>query len=166
MRVRLTWSEMTTGAFFGVRRLVLAFYNERANTKGQDEDKLWQTQCEGACAEMALAKALDRYWSPVGEMFAGDVGRDEVRCTALPHGSLIIHKPDADDRPFYLVVGSYGRFEVKGWMLGADGKRREWWRDDVRNPAYFVPQRALQPFAGVLAREQDPRVVPFARRSR
>jgi hypothetical protein len=111
----------------------------------------WDIHIEGAGAEMALAKYLGIYWVPAqmtpqghaGDA-AADVGPFEVRQTARANGSLILHKTDFADRAYVLVTGTMPTYNLQGWLYAADGWREEWWRSDVREPAYFVPQDQLR----------------------
>ncbi len=109
----------------------------------------WGADIEGVGAEMAVAKALDRFWSPNNRPDKADIGeRLGVRYTAYPNGHLILHPNDEDGHIFVLVVGAMPEYEVVGHVLGQDGKREEWWREGER-PAFFVPQGNLT--AGVPA---------------
>jgi len=46
---------------------------------------------------------------------------------------------------FWLLCGTNGKYSIKGWILGAEGKRKEYWSDPTGKdrPAFFVPQSAL-----------------------
>ena len=103
-----------------------------------------------AAAEWLVAYILDREWLSDGEVPDGASGEDvdggiSVRWTERRGGSLIIH-PD-DPAPYsVLVVGdTLDALLVPGYIPTELGKARRWWRDDVRHPAYFVPQSALYP---------------------
>lgn len=148
MSVELSWSETRLAALAGVDRHLRALHLGRKPRYGQvSAERCWQDNIDGTLGEWVVAKALDRFW-PGGAPeldTEGDIGDLQVRATARRDGCLIIHRGDLDDAPFVLVVGTPPTFDLPGWIKGRDGKRKEWWRKDVRNPAYFVPQSALRP---------------------
>lgn len=113
------------------------------------EPQGWTEAVEGACGEMALAKLLGVFWSgAVGNLDAADVGHLQVRTTALPKGSLILHPTDADDEIFILMIGTAPAFQAVGWCFGREGKQQRFWHDPTGKGrwAFFVPQRLLRPF--------------------
>lgn len=139
------------GAFAGVGREINALKNRRPSAHGNSERKAWSQHIDGALAEMAVAKLLDRYWcNPIVDRSLrelSDVSTDvQVRSTANPVGSLILHPHDLDDARFYLVITSptpSPRFLIVGWIAARDGKQQRFWRTDRPNPAYFIPQEVL-----------------------
>jgi hypothetical protein len=84
-----------------------------------------------------------------------DVGRFEVRSTRHHDGRLPVHHEDPDDWPFALVYiytepPNPWRFGMAGYLeCAADGKRQEYWRTDVRYPAFFVPRHSLRSWRDV-----------------
>jgi len=149
--VVLTPREFATAAGVGMARFV------ESSERGHDHASTYQRgylermaqEVVGACGEMALCKAVGRFWSPsVGTFHAlADMGSNvEVRSTARADGCLIVRDNDADDRWFYLVTGEPPTMTVRGSILGRAAKRPEW----ERNPhghrrAWFVPAAALRP---------------------
>ncbi len=149
MNVVLSWSEVLFAAHVGVARRVNALRNNRKAAYGCTDDDAWDKDIEGACGEIAVAKALGIYWNgSIGDL-AVDVGPYQVRTTGLEHGCLMLHKKDEDDKQFILVTGRAPRMRIVGWIFAGDGKRDEWWKDPTRKgrPAWFVPQAALKDFA-------------------
>lgn len=146
IEVRLSWAELRSAAVIGVERHVRAMARQRVARYDQPAN-VWHDDIVGALGELVVAKATGRYPSLFdGALdYGGDVGRYEVRTTEHDHGCLIVHPHDADRSPFVLVRGTPPVFRVIGWMLGGEAKRDEWWRTDVRHPAYFVPATALSP---------------------
>lgn len=110
----------------------------------------------GATGEMAVAKAVNAYWSGVAGCGAPDVGTClQVRAVDHPRKRLIVHRDDADDHPFVLVASAGPfRYDVRGFILGCDAKRAAWLSDPQRTsrPAYFVPLDALQPLDALVQR--------------
>ena len=102
----------------------------------------------GACAEMAVSKALGFPWTPSVNTFhhIADVGKEiEVRGTTRIDGSLIVRDNDPDHRFYFLVVGEPPNLEVVGYIQGSKAKQEQW----LRNPnghreSWFVPQNELQ----------------------
>lgn len=104
---------------------------------------------DGALAELAVAKALNVYWSGVrADPFdlPGDCGHLQVRSTRHRSGKLIVHPTDPDECAFVLVIASPpSQFLLAGWAYAADAKSDRWWADPTGNGrhVYFVPQSAL-----------------------
>lgn len=100
----------------------------------------------GAIGEYVVARTLGIFWSGPGTLRASDVGRHiQVRTRSRHDYELIVHPNDEDDAPFVLVTGQGLDYVVHGWIMGRDGKQREWWNDPARGrPAYFVPHTALR----------------------
>ena len=104
---------------------------------------------EGALAEMAVAKAMNRYWdASVNTYKAPDVGKDQVRHTHKPDGKLIIRPGDKDHEVFWLVVGISPEFTVCGWMTARDAKVDKYAFNENYGgapPCWMVPQEDLIP---------------------
>lgn len=146
IRVSLTDYELRLAAHAGVERQLEALRLGRQDNHGF-AGAGWDLHIEGACAEVAVAKATGRYWDAVvrrPEDLAGDVGRGlQVRSTRRSNGCLIIHPTDPDEAAFVLVVAAPPAFNIIGWIRGREAKRDEWWREDTGRPAFFVPQGGL-----------------------
>ena len=103
----------------------------------------------GACGELAVAKAINRYWAPSVNTFHNkpDIEPNiEVRSTARAENCLIVRDNDPEDRYYFLVIGEPPTFQILGYMKGSDAKRDEWRRNPHgHRPAWFVPQEALTP---------------------
>jgi hypothetical protein len=114
-----------------------------------------------AVAEWFVAETLHRRWLSAesegpDDPDAGDVeGGIQVRWTPLGHGSLIVHDDDKDHLVGALVVNPQWPLRIAGWFPIHLAKRACWWRDDVREPAYFVPQELLHGIDGLAARGVD-----------
>ncbi len=152
MKVKLTYSEMYVGAMVGILRQIRDLQSGKIGGSGgrnkpADAPDWWQVHIEGALKEQALAQYTGCNWTAVGDQYGNDVGPHEVRSTDLDHGCLLLHDSDADDTPYWLVVGQHGEYRIVGWIWGRDGKRDEYWQDKSgqNRPAYFVPQAALHP---------------------
>lgn len=146
MRVTLEWFEVMLAATVGVRRQLEALRRGRPDCHGFDGATGWQVHIEGACGEMAFAKATGRYWSGSVNTFkiGGDVGAIQVRTRSREDYDLIVRDDDRDEDIFVLVIGQAPTYRVVGWIRGMDGKRACWRQRYGNRPvAYFIPQHAL-----------------------
>jgi hypothetical protein len=148
----MTWDEVKLYATVGIERRISGLKENRQNTYNMKAGDEWKNDIEGAGGEMAVAKALGLYWSgALGVLRAPDLSgyarRIEVRTTAVPTGHLLLHPRDPDNAICILVVGSTPRFELKGWILGKDGKLKVYEKElNPGRPAFCVPQEALRRF--------------------
>lgn len=138
-------------AYIGSHRRLRAVFRGRQHRHGRADGDEWEPDVQAAAAEMAAAKALDRFWSdgpdPDPE---GDVGSNapkiHVRHTALDDGRLILRPDDPDEGPFVLVTGSVPAFRVVGWITGGEGRAAGTTFDgNGRPPCVMVPQSSLRP---------------------
>ena len=148
-RVTLTESELRLAVEVGVQRRMLALRIARKDRGTFLYGDYWGADIEGACGEMVIAKLFGIYWSgDFGNIKADDVGRLQVRTTGHSDGHLLLHEWDKDDRPYILVTGSAPTFKVVGWIMAADGKRQEWWKNPSgKKASFWVPQAALRPMS-------------------
>jgi hypothetical protein len=145
--VVLSWPEAMLAISVGVRRRVECLRKGIGDKYGFNGDP-WQTNIEGACGEMALAKFLGVYWDgSVNNFFGDDLPSGIQVRTRRDHGhGLLVREADNDDRPYVLLTGELPQYRVHGWMMGRDAKQRQWLHSyGGRTPAYFVPQSALHP---------------------
>lgn len=113
-----------------------------------------QRDIEGALSELAVSRALnlswDGKWLPIDiwdnwKHEGNDVGKLEIRSTALATGRLILHPSDKDNSPYVLVLShSNPTFKMVGWIYGKEGKQDKYWRDNVPRPCYMVRQEDLK----------------------
>jgi len=143
--VTLTYSERIIAANAGVLRQVENLKKNRQSFYGAGKDNDWQLHIEGCLGEFALAKYLNCFWGGKGAFRESDVDKYEVRTRSKDNYELILHPDDPDNSYFWLVCGRNGVYKIKGYILGSEGKRKEYWKDPVGDrPAYFVPQAALK----------------------
>lgn len=147
LAVHLTNREMAMAAECGIMRNIASIIDGRENGHGLDEvDGGWSKHVEGACGEVAVAKALGRFWSPTVNVFnAADIGRMiGVRTRSRHDYDLNIRRNDKPDHAYVLVTGLAPSFVVRGYIIGADARRDEWLQAYGGRPAaWFVPQAAL-----------------------
>lgn len=151
MQVDFTPDELRMWAHRGVDRRCSAIEKKRKGAHGFNRTDFWELDVEGLLAEAAVAKGLGIYYAPVTgalDTALGDVLPGiQVRSTKYKNGSLLIHKTDADDDKFLLVTGAQGSYDVRGWIVGSEGKRQEYWKLYKERGAFWVPQSALNPLS-------------------
>ena len=147
--VTLTAPENYIAAQIGVMRNVASHQRNLPRTNRDAEannDHQWETDINGALAEIAVAKAYGVYWDPsvnVGK--AADVGIIQVRSNTRKNGHLIVRKSDKDNEPFMLVICQNPNFHIVGWMIAGDAKKPEFYRpaDKYGVEAWWVDQQSL-----------------------
>ncbi len=145
MRVFLTPSQMMLALLVGGMRQISNLKKGRADAHGSNGKNDWQLHVEGCLGELALASHLGLFWDgKLHDLSSGDIGAIEVRTRSEDWHDLIVHKEDADDARFYLLTGRNGVYQIRGFILGSEAKRPEFWKDPAGGrPAYFVPQSKL-----------------------
>ncbi len=157
IEVVLDWPELTHGATIGIMRQISAIAHRRREVRGVRSGREWQwdAHIEGACAELAVARHLGLYWHALVRSVdpaapCPDVGSNiqVKRRPADPSGRKIdlrLNDADLDECPYVLVVGNAPRYQIRGWILGRNGKRKEWSDPGDGRPCYFVPCDQLRP---------------------
>lgn len=146
--VRLSWPEVWQAVSIGALRHISALRQGRPDRHGYDGGQGWTIHIEGAAGEIAVAKALDRFWAaPVNTYkVGGDVGPIQVRTRSRANYELLVRPDDLDGATFVHVTGQIPRFVVHGWLTGTEAKRPEFLQEHGgRPPAYFVPRSCLHP---------------------
>lgn len=144
--VTLTDYELAQASQVGCLRFIADVRRKKKPSANPNE---WQIHIEGACGEMAAAKATGKYWGGTVNTFksGGDIVSDywEVRTRSSHDYDLIIRDDDPDDRLYILVTGQAPTYSVRGWMWGRDAKKTAW-RKNYGNyqAAFFVPQSYLK----------------------
>lgn len=147
IEIELTPSEIMSGALIGVMRQVQNLSKKRTPAYGAGTKKDWQLHIEGALGELAVAKAMNLYYAGTGVLRADDVSGFQVRTRSKHDYELILHHEDQDDIKFVLVTGLNGKYVIRGYVMGYEGKVQEFWNDPAGGrPAFFVPQNKLHPF--------------------
>ena len=104
MEVTLTKSEASMASHVGWMRHLVSVLKGLEDKNGCDGK--WDRHIEGACGELAVAKALGIYWDGSVNTFhsAGDVGNIEVRTRSRHDYDLIVRPSDHLERRFVLVT--------------------------------------------------------------
>lgn len=146
LEVTLTSYELAMAANAACLRNITANQRYKQKTKMKGE---WQAHIEGACGEVAVAKATGKYWGGSVNTFknGGDIDSTgwEVRTRSEEHYDLIIREDDPDGRKFILVTGTSPTFRIWGWIESREAKRPEWLKNyGGHGMAYFVPKQHLR----------------------
>lgn len=151
IEVRLTWPEVLVAATVGVMRQIEALRQGRLDQHGADPENGWTFHIEGACGELAAARAANRYWPATVNTFKNGsdlLGGVDVRTRSRSDYELLVRQEDADHRPYVHVVGACPAYKVRGWLFGKDAKQPQWLQSHGgRPPAFFVPNEALRDMA-------------------
>lgn len=149
LAVSLTTSEMQQAALIGCQRQIESLRAGLVAANGF-KGTGWSEHVEGACGEIAFAKASNRYWPGGVNTFKEADLLDHVQVRTRSGGQcvdLIVRNGDKDNDIFVLVVGRAPDYVVEGWTLGAIAKQRKYLQSyGGRVPAYFMPSADLMPF--------------------
>lgn len=151
MIVTLSWAEMQLAYMVAGQRRIMNMKKKLPGKYGAPErEGSEELDLVAARGEMAVAKALNLYWTgTVGDYGAVDVGGlVEVRSRTKDWHSLILHPSDRDDLPFVLAdVSDPPRVRLAGWIYAKDGKQDKFWSDPSgkNRPAFFIEQKHLRP---------------------
>lgn len=148
--VKLSLTELLNGVMVGAVRHFEAEKDNRKPKRSLDTNRHSPLgiHIEGACGEIAAAKALGRYFSGSYNTFkAADLGEKlQVRTRSSHDYELIVRNDDNPDHAFVLVTGTAPTYCVRGWAYARDVMRQEYMANHGGiNPAYFVPAKALKP---------------------
>lgn len=146
MKITLDWFEVAACAETGVRRRVESIRRKTKDAPGFDRKDKWTIDIEGACGEMAAAKALGQYWdSSVNTYERADVGEYQVRTSRQVPPYLLVREANNPADLFILVSGEAPVYEVHGWMYGRDAMKKKYLkRFGTRPPVYAVPPANLK----------------------
>lgn len=148
-KIKLTYPEIYIASQIGVMRNVASHQRNLPRTNRNSEfnnDHQWETDINGAMAELAVAKFYNVYWNPsvnVGKL--ADVGKIQVRSNTRSNGHLIIRKRDNDDEIFMLVICQNPEFTIVGWKLALEAKTPQFYRPENKFgvEAWWVDQENL-----------------------
>ena len=145
MNIHLTEEEIKHAISVGCARQMSSIKKNLKNANGFEGDE-WGVNIEGAMGELATAKALNMNWDATVDTFkANDLEGIQVRTRSNHYWDLIIRPNDDDEAIWVLVTGKNGKYVVRGWCYGHEGKKKQWLKDYAnRPPAYFIPQKFLK----------------------
>jgi len=139
--ITLTPVEMMIAGQVGTMRRVKSRnqgYNAGKHTYKSD----WNTDFDGACSEIALAKYLNIYWDgSVNSFKRADVGQYQVRSTPRLDGRLIIRENDnnPDEIFVFITTGNLPTLHIIGSILCKEAKCDKFKHEDC----WWIPQNEL-----------------------
>lgn len=153
-KTKLTSLERRIGFEAGMARAVFALEHGLRLEPGRFDLGI-ESHVLGALGELALAKHLGRFWSPlVGglDTEVGDVGAFQVKAITREGLSLIVRDHDPGGSVYVQALVSFPGpvVTLTGWVLGSDAKQPEFWleagsKPGIHRSAFFVPLKALKP---------------------
>lgn len=161
-QITLDRQEFFLGAQTGIIRNIASIMRDGENRHGMEEEDRWWTAIEGACGEIAFAKAYGLYFHAGVDQSKKDMRSDvagyDVKTMSVLWYQLRI-RPDEAKLPrwYALVCGAAPTFQVHGCFYGPDVLQHPDWLKDLpskdpkakkRPPAYLVPMAALRPVTG------------------
>lgn len=150
MLVRLNYFELMQGATAGANRQVYALSKGLKDRFQTTPARAWGIHIEGACSELAVAKALN-ICHTLHKTGPGDLRINgqtiEVRSTHHTNGKLILRPSDDLSSLYVLAIGRAPVYRIAGFIEGKEVATPEFWNDpdDDRPGAWFIPQKALRP---------------------
>lgn len=160
IEVTLSWADLRWAAQVGCERHIQALEQALPDSFGFHGDG-WQVHVEGACGELAFARATNRVWdASVGrfEGMGGDLesefGAIQVR-TRSKHWHELLVRPSADPDDIYvLVTGTAPTYLVWGAARAGRVMCPEYLQTHgERVAAYFVPKYELRSLSPLILPE-------------
>lgn len=151
--ITLTLHEVAYAAHAGVMRRIDSIEKKLQSSK-QADVSFWNLDIDGACSELAVAKALDKHWGGhVGSFKSPDVGELHVRSTDYSNGQLIIRENDPEEYIYMLVISDCPTYKIVGGMSGKKAKLRPITKaQNGKRDCWFIPQDDLFPAEEIFAR--------------
>lgn len=146
MLITLTQAEAAMASEIGRLRQLHALFRGWRSAHGC-EGLGWDEHIEGACGELAVARALSIYWDGSLDTFkADDLPGLQIRTRSKDYYELLVRPGDDESAKWVLVTGTCPEYTIRGWIEGSKTKRPEWLKSyGGRAEAYFVPQSELRP---------------------
>lgn len=147
-QVTLFWYEVEYAAMVGIKRQIRS-RSSKDHNKIQSKDFGWHTDIESACAELAVAKALNLYWDgSINVSKRPDIPSGlQIRHTSFDSGHLIVRPGDPLEHRYILVTGTSPLYCLRGWLWGYEVKSIGDWRKHINCDGYawWVSQEKLNP---------------------
>ena len=152
-KITLTWPEVWQSSIVGIMRRITSLKNSATSDENMPAHQkvTWATDIDAACAEMAYAKATNRYWDGgVNRFKSGDVGDVQIRSTNYAAGNLIIRDRDSENEFYVLVTCQCPEYVVVGGIIGSEAKQPKYLKIGTNggSNAWWVPQLSLGDFTG------------------
>lgn len=123
-KIDLEWHEVLSCATIGVQRRIESQRKGLKDRPGfQLVNEVWDLDINGACGELAVAKALGMYWpASINSFHKPDLEGIQVRLSRSERPYLIVQKNESPEDKFVLVTGTVPHFRVIGWAFGRQVK--------------------------------------------
>ena len=144
INVSITRNEITAASHHGLERRIANLVGDRhMDNRILPEKCMWDQDIESACAEMALAKFLNGFWTGLGSVGNADAGIWESRWTFhVDRGGLIVYPRDSDNKRYVLLDGFAPDYRLIGWLWGHEAKQEKWWQEKMQY--WLVPRGELR----------------------
>lgn len=149
IKISLTSAEVIMAAQVGLQRRVNSIfsnYNDAVlNRKKHAHNSEWAFDIDGACAELAVAKAMNVHWGGHTATFKdADVAGIQVRSTTRLDGHLIIRDNDKENFIYMLVITNCPDYIIIGGISGKKAKSKlKKAPDENGDGAWWIPQPEL-----------------------
>ena len=159
-RITLTQRELLIGFYGGGLRQVEGLKSSRNGKAAEDYESkgygkegqgLWNNSIEGVLGEIAVARYLGLYPYGLFERSSDhpDVGEHyEVRTRPKEWMELFFKEGDKPDKYYILVTGSYGTYDIRGWISAPEILSHPEWHHNNEGKTtkrYWVPTEVLHP---------------------
>jgi hypothetical protein len=142
--IKLSDEEVMMAAHVGLARRLDSIHKSLNRYKHAYKSE-WSYDIDGACAELAVAKAMGVYWSGhVGSFKDPDVANIHVRSTTRKDGHLIIRDNDPENFVYVLVITECPNYTIVGGISGRKAKNKDKSdQDNTGAPAWWIKQEEL-----------------------
>jgi|TARA_B100001094_G_C18157727_1_gene787457 hypothetical protein len=166
-KIELTWQEFESVAETSLKQVFSSWKKSSKDYHGFIPKTFFDETIISRGAEMAVAKATNRYWDGAYDTYkkSADVGKNiEVRYCTFKNPSLQL-RPNSDeinkDRVFFLVtsdfkIGELPLYCIHGYIKGEDGMKEEFLTDfgydginkkPKRPKCWAIPNSKLKPLS-------------------
>jgi hypothetical protein len=152
MIINLEWFEYSMASEVGRSRQLSSIRRSLTDRHGFN-GLGWSEHIEGACGELAAAKALDVYWNGSVDTFkTADLSTNiHIRTRSRHDYDLIVREKDPEDATYILVTGKCPTYTIQGFISGFDAKNDQWLQEYGNRPAaFFVPAVHLHPIEALI----------------
>jgi len=142
--ISLDFSECLNGSNVGTLRYLESLFRGRKTRfpRAYEDQGLLHHQ-QGAIAELAFAKMVDRYWAQHVNRFH----EEDMRGVEIRFSNRNDTKVRPTDKNIWIVSmgGELPKYVYKGCIFSEKAKKEEWLKDfgGFGKPAYFVPNDCL-----------------------
>jgi hypothetical protein len=151
--VELAWFEVAIGSEVGRLRQLNAMKKGSKPSHSYNREP-WADHINGACGELAVAKALGIYFpGSVGTYGQPDLPHQiQVKTRSEHWQELALRETDNSQHRYVLVTGKAPSFRLVGWAQGNQFRIPQYrkYMDENRPPAWVIPHEALWPISSLV----------------